>query len=105
MLPRCHHCCRGRGDGRYYSEPTVQKILKLIIDRNAILSTPVASNVIRKYKADSGILLTARHNPGEPNNDFGIKYNVSNGGPAPEDVPSQEYKESDVSVIHRFALA
>ena len=91
------------GDGRYYSEPTVQKILKiaaangvkkLIIGRNAILSTPAASNIIRKYKADGGILLTASHNPGGPNNDFGIKYNMSNGGPAPEDVTNRIFEKA-----------
>ncbi|MCV2423866.1 alpha-D-glucose phosphate-specific phosphoglucomutase, partial [Paucibacter sp. DJ4R-1] len=80
------------GDGRYYSKPTVQSILKiaaangvkkLYIGQDAILSTPAASNIIRQYKADGGILLTASHNPGGPDNDFGIKYNVSNGGPAP----------------------
>ncbi|KAF9047067.1 phosphoglucomutase [Hymenopellis radicata] len=83
------------GDGRYFSPECVQVILKIgsangvakfIIGKDGILSTPAASNVIRKYKAYGGILLTASHNPGGPNNDFGIKYNVSNGGPAPEGV-------------------
>ncbi|KAI6164568.1 hypothetical protein EDD17DRAFT_1561241 [Pisolithus thermaeus] len=89
------------GDGRYFSPETVQTILrigsangvkKFIVGRDAILSTPAASNVIRKYKADGGILLTASHNPGGPNNDFGIKYNVSNGGPAPENVTNRIYE-------------
>jgi len=61
-------------------------VAKLIIGHDGILSTPAASNIIRKYKADGGILLTASHNPGGPNNDFGIKYNMDNGGPAPEKV-------------------
>ncbi|KAL0580461.1 Phosphoglucomutase-2 [Marasmius crinis-equi] len=83
------------GDGRFFSPETVQTILKIgaangvakfIIGHKSILSTPAASNVIRKYKANGGILLTASHNPGGPNADFGIKYNVSNGGPAPENV-------------------
>ncbi|KAF9258938.1 phosphoglucomutase [Marasmius fiardii PR-910] len=83
------------GDGRFFSPETVQTILKIgvangvakfIIGHKGILSTPAASNVIRKYKANGGILLTASHNPGGPNADFGIKYNVSNGGPAPENV-------------------
>ncbi|KAG8690977.1 Phosphoglucomutase-2 [Ceratobasidium sp. 423] len=91
------------GDGRYHSKPTVQSILKiaaangvkkLYIGHNAILSTPAASNIIRQYKADGGILLTASHNPGGPNNDFGIKYNVSNGGPAPENVTDKIFQRT-----------
>jgi phosphoglucomutase len=83
------------GDGRFYNPEAVQIILKIasangvhkvIIGQNGILSTPAASNVIRKYKANGGILLTASHNPGGPNADFGIKYNVENGGPAPENI-------------------
>lgn len=58
------------------------------------MSTPAASNIIRKYKATGGILLTASHNPGGPNADFGIKYNVSNGGPAPENVTNQIYEKT-----------
>jgi len=89
------------GDGRYFSPETVQTILKIgsangvkrfIVGKDSILSTPAASNVIRKYKADGGILLTASHNPGGPDNDFGIKYNVSNGGPAPENVTNKIYE-------------
>ncbi|KAJ8591830.1 Phosphoglucomutase, first 3 domain-containing protein [Rhizopogon salebrosus TDB-379] len=89
------------GDGRYFSPETVQTILrigsangvkKFIVGKDSILSTPAASNVIRKYKADGGILLTASHNPGGPKNDFGIKYNVSNGGPAPENVTNKIYE-------------
>lgn len=91
------------GDGRYFSPEAVQIILKvasgngvakLIIGADGILSTPAASNIIRKYKADGGILLTASHNPGGPNNDFGIKYNVSNGGPAPENVTDKIYENT-----------
>ncbi|KAH9995571.1 phosphoglucomutase [Russula vinacea] len=83
------------GDGRYYSPEAVQIILriasangvsKLIIGKDGILSTPAVSNIIRKYKANGGILLTASHNPGGPNADFGLKYNVENGGPAPENI-------------------
>lgn len=88
------------GDGRYYSPECIQKIIKLaagnqvkhlIIGQDGILSTPAASNLIRKRKADGGILLTASHNPGGPNADFGIKFNVSNGGPAPESVTDKIY--------------
>lgn len=62
---------------------------KLIIGQEGILSTPAASHVIRSYKATGGILLTASHNPGGPDNDFGIKYNMDNGGPAPEGVTNR----------------
>lgn len=91
------------GDGRFFSKPAVQKIIaiaagngvkKLIIGKDGILSTPAGSNVIRKYKANGGILLTASHNPGGPENDFGIKYNVSNGGPAPENVTDKIYEKT-----------
>ncbi|KAK9379499.1 uncharacterized protein V2V93DRAFT_372883 [Kockiozyma suomiensis] len=89
------------GDGRYYNKEVVQLIAKisaangvskLIIGENGILSTPAASHVIRKRKATGGILLTASHNPGGPTNDFGIKYNLANGGPAPESVTNKIYE-------------
>ncbi|KNE55571.1 hypothetical protein AMAG_01462 [Allomyces macrogynus ATCC 38327] len=90
------------GDGRYYGQEAAQliirmaaategKIAKIIVGHKAILSTPAASNLIRKRQAVGGILLTASHNPGGPNNDFGIKYNVSNGGPAPEGITNKIY--------------
>jgi phosphoglucomutase len=91
------------GDGRYFSHETIETILKvtaangvakLIIGKDGILSTPAASNIIRKYNATGGILLTASHNPGGPDNDFGIKYNVSNGGPAPENVTDEIYQKT-----------
>lgn len=89
------------GDGRYFSVPAIQSIIrlcagngvsKLIIGQNGILSTPAASHVIRSYKATGGILLTASHNPGGPDNDFGIKYNMGNGGPAPEGVTNKIFE-------------
>lgn len=89
------------GDGRYFSIPAIQSIIKLcagngvsklIIGANGILSTPAASHVIRSYKATGGILLTASHNPGGPDADFGIKYNMENGGPAPESVTNKIYQ-------------
>jgi len=64
----------------------------LIIGQNGILSTPAASHVIRLNKATGGILLTASHNPGGPDNDFGIKYNMDNGGPAPEGVTNKIFE-------------
>jgi phosphoglucomutase len=91
------------GDGRYLSPETAQIILKIgsangvekfIVGKDAILSTPAASNLIRKYKAIGGILLTASHFPGGPNGDFGIKYNTSNGGPAPSAIRNQIYENT-----------
>ncbi len=81
------------GDGRYFNREVIQIALKMaaaagfgkaMVGRGGILSTPAASNVIRKYGAFGGIILSASHNPGGPTEDFGIKYNASNGGPAPE---------------------
>jgi phosphoglucomutase len=83
------------GDGRYYNRNAIQVILKMaaangfgkvLVGQGGILSTPAASCVIRKYKAFGGIILSASHNPGGPDEDFGIKYNIGNGGPAPEKV-------------------
>lgn len=98
------------GDGRFHSLPTVQRILqiaaangvaKLIIGKDTILSTPAASNIIRKRKADGGILLTASHNPGGPDNDFGIKYNVNNGGPAPENITDKIYERTKAISVYK----
>ncbi|BAQ65374.1 alpha-D-glucose phosphate-specific phosphoglucomutase [Geminocystis sp. NIES-3709] len=83
------------GDGRYYNRQAIQTILKMaaangvgrvLVGLNGILSTPAASCLIRKNQAYGGIILSASHNPGGINGDFGIKYNISNGGPAPEKV-------------------
>lgn len=84
-----------------------------MVGRNGILSTPAASNLIRKINATGGILLTASHNPGGPENDFGIKYNCGNGGPAPESVTNaiyeitktlSELKVADVPKVSRLVL-
>jgi phosphoglucomutase len=81
------------GDGRYFNNHAIQIIIKIaaangythfIIGQNGLLSTPAASHLIRKYKAFGGFILSASHNPGGPDEDFGIKFNVSNGGPATE---------------------
>lgn len=88
------------GDGRYYVKEAVEKIIKiaaangvkrLIIGQNGILSTPAVSTIIRKYKTLGGIVLTASHNPGGPDADFGIKFNCENGGPAPDYVTNKIY--------------
>jgi len=88
------------GDGRFYNREAIQVILKMavasgfgkvLVGQGGILSTPAASCVIRKYKAYGGLILSASHNPAGPDEDFGIKYNVSNGGPAPEGVTEAMY--------------
>ena len=80
------------GDGRYFNSQAIQIILrmaaangiqKVMVGQNGLLSTPAASHLIRKYRAAGGIILSASHNPGGENGDFGIKFNISNGGPAP----------------------
>ena len=63
----------------------------MLVGQGGILSTPAATNVIRKYEAFGGIILSASHNPGGPDEDFGIKYNIANGGPAPEKVTDAIY--------------
>ncbi|MGJ3246461.1 MAG: alpha-D-glucose phosphate-specific phosphoglucomutase [Elainellaceae cyanobacterium] len=93
------------GDGRYYNRQAIQTILKMaaangfgrvLVGRGGILSTPAASCVIRKYEAVGGIILSASHNPGGPDGDFGVKYNIDNGGPAPEKITSAIFERSKV---------
>ena len=88
------------GDGRYFNDRAAQVILRMaaangavrvIIGQNAILSTPAASHLIRKYATDGGIIMSASHNPGGPDQDFGVKFNMANGGPAPESVTEAMY--------------
>ncbi len=83
------------GDGRYWNKEVAQTAIRMaaangfgrvIVGQNGLLSTPAASHLIRKNKAFGGIILSASHNPGGPDGDFGIKYNGSNGGPAPEKI-------------------
>ncbi|QZP08507.1 alpha-D-glucose phosphate-specific phosphoglucomutase [Caenibius sp. WL] len=83
------------GDGRFYNRPVIQQAIRMaaangyarvLVGQGGILSTPAASHVIRKYGAAGGLILSASHNPGGPDADFGIKYNIANGGPAPESV-------------------
>src|SRR5574340_1080876 len=91
------------GDGRYYNREAIQVILKMaaangfgrvLLGRSGILSTPAASCVIRKYRTHGGIILSASHNPGGPDGDFGIKYNTANGGPAPEKITDAIFSAS-----------
>jgi phosphoglucomutase len=83
------------GDGRYFNREAIQKAIRialangfgrLVVGRGGLLSTPAASALIRSLSAYGGIILSASHNPGGPDGDFGIKYNVGNGGPAPEKI-------------------
>ncbi len=99
------------GDGRYYNRQAIQIILKMaaangfghvLVGQGGILSTPAASCIIRKNQALGGIILSASHNPGGPDGDFGIKYNTSNGGPAPEKVTSAVFERS--KVIDRYMM-
>jgi len=97
--------CSGRtlvlgGDGRFFNREAIQTILRMaaahgvarvLVGRGGILSTPAVSCVIRKYDAWGGIVLSASHNPGGPDGDFGIKYNIGNGGPAPEKITEAIY--------------
>lgn len=105
------------GDGRYYNREAIQIIIKMaaangfgkvLVGQGGLLSTPAASCIIRKYKAYGGLILSASHNPAGPDEDFGIKYNIGNGGPAPENVTEaifertskiSEYKMTDVEDI------
>ncbi len=91
------------GDGRYHNREATQTILRMaaangvgrvLVGQGGILSTPAASCVIRDRGAFGGMVLSASHNPGGPDNDFGIKYNVSNGGPAPERYTEAFYRRS-----------
>ena len=93
------------GDGRYFNRVAIQSIIKiaaangfgeLIIGQGGLLSTPAASHLIRKYAAFGGLILSASHNPGGPDEDFGIKYNVGNGGPAPEKYSDAFFQRSQV---------
>ncbi|MDB5660340.1 MAG: alpha-D-glucose phosphate-specific phosphoglucomutase [Cypionkella sp.] len=103
------------GDGRYFNDTAAQIILRMaaangaarvIIGQGAILSTPAASHLIRLNKTDGGIIMSASHNPGGPTEDFGVKFNISNGGPAPESVTEAMYKRTtDISEYHILETA
>ncbi|RWL82766.1 MAG: alpha-D-glucose phosphate-specific phosphoglucomutase [Mesorhizobium sp.] len=100
------------GDGRFYNREVIQKAIaiaagngfgKVMVGQGGILSTPAASNIIRKYKTFGGIILSASHNPGGPHEDFGIKYNAGNGGPAPEKITDAIFARS--KEIKNFKIA
>ena len=102
------------GDGRYYNREAIQIILKMaaangfgrvLVGQSGILSTPAASCIIRKYQTYGGIILSASHNPGGPDGDFGIKYNTANGGPAPEKVTEAIFANSKKISQYRILQA
>ncbi|MFZ3018950.1 MAG: alpha-D-glucose phosphate-specific phosphoglucomutase [Gallionella sp.] len=102
------------GDGRYYNREAIQVILKMaaangfgrvLVGKGGILSTPAASCVIRKYGTFGGIILSASHNPGGPDGDFGIKYNGGNGGPATETVTEAIFARSKAITEYRIVDA
>jgi phosphoglucomutase len=100
------------GDGRFYNTHAIQAIIKMaaangfakvLVGQRGILSTPAASHIIRKYKTFGGIILSASHNPGGPDDDFGIKYNTPNGGPAPEKITDGIFAKSKVIAQYKIA--
>jgi phosphoglucomutase len=102
------------GDGRFHNRDAVQTILRMaaahgyarvLVGQGGILSTPAVSCVIRKHGALGGIVLSASHNPGGPDGDFGIKYNIANGGPAPESVTEAIYQRTETITEYRISDA
>ena len=102
------------GDGRYFNDSAAQIILKMaaangaakvIVGQHAVLSTPAASHLIRLNKTDGGIIMSASHNPGGPEEDFGVKFNMANGGPAPEAVTEAMYQRTTELTEYRISDA
>ena len=99
------------GDGRYYNPHVVQIAIRMaaangfgrvIVGQGGLLSTPAASHLIRKNGAFGGIILSASHNPGGPDGDFGIKYNASNGGPAPEKITDAIFAKTKIISTYKL---
>lgn len=102
------------GDGRYFNDQAVQIILRMasandaakcIVGQGGILSTPAVSNLIRQRKADGGLILSASHNPGGPDADFGLKYNGQNGGPATETVTDKIFARTKEITSYKITAA
>lgn len=100
------------GDGRYYNRHAIQTIIQMaaangfarvIVGQAGILSTPAVSHIIRKYKTFGGMILSASHNQGGVDGDFGIKYNISNGGPAPEKITDEVFAKSKVITTYKIS--
>ena len=99
------------GDGRYFNDRAAQVICRMaaangaarvIVGQGAILSTPAASHLIRLYKTDGGIIMSASHNPGGPTEDFGVKFNMPNGGPAPEGVTEAMFERTKTITAYQM---
>ncbi len=102
------------GDGRYFNDRAIQVILRMaaangaaevIVGQNGILSTPAASHLIRLNKTDGGFVLSASHNPGGIDADFGLKFNMANGGPATEQVTDAIYQQASTIANYRMLEA
>lgn len=102
------------GDGRFFNDVAIQKAIriasangfgKVLVGQNGLLSTPAASHIIRHYKAFGGLVLSASHNPGGPQGDFGIKYNIGNGGPAPEKITDAVFARTKIIDSYKIADA
>lgn len=102
------------GDGRFYNREAIQIILRMaaangiarvLVGQDGILSTPAASCLIRKYEALGGFILSASHNPGGVDGDFGIKYNIDNGGPAPEKITDAIFARSQALTQYHILQA
>lgn len=102
------------GDGRYFNDAAIQMILRMasaneaakcIVGQGGILSTPAASNLIRQRAADGGLILSASHNPGGPDADFGLKYNGPNGGPATEAVTDKIFARTKDIELYNIVAA
>ena len=100
------------GDGRYHNRHAIQTIIQMaaangfsrvLVGQAGILSTPAASHVIRKYQTFGGMVLSASHNQGGINGDFGIKYNIGNGGPAPEKITDEVFAKSKIITQYKIA--
>ncbi|MEP3330192.1 alpha-D-glucose phosphate-specific phosphoglucomutase [Sedimentitalea sp.] len=102
------------GDGRYFNKRAIQTIIKIaaangatgvIVGQNGLLSTPAASNLIRQNETDGGFILSASHNPGGIDEDFGVKFNAANGGPAPEGLTAQIFEATKSIATYRILRA
>ncbi len=102
------------GDGRYFNREAIQTILRMaaangfgrvLVGQGGLLSTPAASCVIRARHAFGGLILSASHNPGGPHGDFGIKYNIGNGGPAPEAITEAIHARTETITSYKIVEA